>query len=754
MLEPTSAVGILPQNMTWPWLHEDLFLQYDPLLNVHDSDLSPMDIDIYPGQPALIPQAINTGRTASAVRLPESSHTEISCDVGNSLPDGVEPLPVSQAQIDVGFSEGCTPSSALLESNNSETLNDLRPTPDMSFSRASFSQTHNHSRDDIANDDAGRSASHRARYQQYVVQKLVDFACNVFAPPPDPIARKKFRQEICHEVEQAFGLKQLRSSHMEKSDLLDHFVELYLEHFYPLWPLFRKQDLVFDRVPLLLYITLTSIGSVYAGDAAAAYGFLTHEKIRQKIIIAPLQSQLSDEVYVPLCQSLLLIQTSALYFGRRQSFSIAQQLGSIIVSHARKMNLFNDGLFSNHHSKSGTPATASQEDIVSQWIRAETRKRLAFGILRAEVFIGQLLNSRTLVSYEEFNIELPCLSTVWEYTSTDLERHVMTLHNSQGSRREYLYSDLVRIAMDRKEVLPDLLHGDFELLLFGIQHAVWQFSHDRDMMPRLNKSFKSDFLTNPQNDLFGTWSYSVQNCDRSKTQQLWMPEGDNGQFNNTDLLDCYFRDMSDMQIDYLRCLSALRKWKRSFAATCMRTDITGVRNSLLASRLLYHLSFIRISADVQKIHLLNHQLVKGPVNAKSLRSIYDWASSQDAKVALEHACAIWSLISREIKREEHVRAKFNILTHISLFHAACVVWVFAGTHTSPTEAALDMVETSGNSSIDELLIHSANIPRITLDFAALLKTVTPAWMQSSSFSTTTSMMATRPFPKLPVLPGK
>lgn len=753
MLEPTSVVGILPQNMTWAWLHEDLFLQYDPLVNVHHADLFPMDVDSGQGQPTHISQMFTTRGSTPVLQRHQSTRSGIPCDNDNSLPDGVEPLVGPQLQVDVGFSDGGTPSSCLLEPTTSRALNELRPTPDMSCSTATSCQTYSHGPDDTANNDAGRSNPHRAQYQEHVVQKLVDFACNVFTVPPDPLARAKFRHEICCEVEEAFGLSHLRP-YAAKDDLLDHLVELYLEHFYPLWPLFRKQDLGSDRVPLLLYITLTSIGSIYAGDTAAAYGFMTHEKIRQKIIVAPLQSHLPDEVCVPLCQSLLLIQASALYFGRRQSFSIAQQLGSIIVSHARKMNLFNNGLYSYHHSEASARITTSQEDIVSHWIKAEIRKRLAFGILRAEVFISLLLNSRALVSYEEFNIELPCSSVIWEYNSMDLQKHVMTLHSSQGNRREYLYSDLVRIATDRNEALPDLLHRDFELLLFGIQQAVWQISHDREMMPRLNKKFQSDFLTNPQNDLFGTWSYSVQHCDRPNTQQHWMPQSDNGQLNSTDLLDCYFRDMSDMHIDYLRCLSALRKWKRSFAATCMRTDITKVRDSLLASRLLYHLSFIRITADIEKFHLLNHQLVKGPVDLNSLRLIWDWSSSQDAKVALEHACAIWSLISREIKRDEHVRAKFNILTHISLYHAASVVWVFAGTHKSATEAALDMIETSGNFSGDELLIHSVNIPRITLDFAALLRTVTPAWMQSSSFSTTTSMMATRPFPELPSLLGR
>lgn len=221
----------------------------------------------------------------------------------------------------------------------------------------------------------------------------------------------------------------------------------------------------------------------------------------------------------------------------------------------------------------------------------------------------------------------------------------------------------------------------------------------------------------------------------------------------TDLLDSSIRDMSDLKTDYTRASLVLRKWKQSFAA--MSTEILNARSSLLTSRLLYHLSFIQLRADIHTFHLLAHKLVKGDQSQTSIQnfisSVYRWAASRDAKVALEHACAIWSLISSETERSSQGRAKFNIASHISLYHAAAVVWAFAGTHSTISEASLDMGETRGKLKSDEFRIHRGNNERLMSNFATLLKKITPAWITISSFTNSLSIMASRPFPLLPAL---
>jgi hypothetical protein len=281
-------------------------------------------------------------------------------------------------------------------------------------------------------------------------------------------------------------------------------------------------------------------------------------------------------------------------------------------------------------------------------------------------------------------------------------------------------------------------------------------------MPRLAGSYGLEPKIERQNDLFGSWSFSLQHADHADNGdngRRWNSGhgdyGGSGLSDRTDLLDSSTRDMNDLKADFTRASLVLRKWKQSFAASTMATEIVSARSSLLASRLLYHLSFARLRADIHTFHLLAHKLVKGDQNQTPIQtfvsSVYRWAASRDAKVALDHACAIWSLISSETGRPSQGRAKFNIASHVSLYHAAAVVWAYAGTHDTISDASLDMGEGCGKAARDEYRIHRGNNAGLMCNFAALLKKITPAWITISSFTNSLSIMASRPFPVLPAL---
>ena len=747
-------------NMSWPWLHETLFLQNYPDL----------------GTPGVLANIPSVGDTTSLNGQWESETFPAT--------NPVSPWPVPSAHdqqvMNITANTNGLQQSHLLSSNTNETYlingrpflttvsevahesyvpkgsGDVKsyPPPPPSIIPASQSLSSNTTNKSDAKHAISVRMSDPQQAQRAVVDDLVNFAFDFSKATPDPATCATFWRKMSTRVEQAFDLYHVCPTRSGHHHLLHYFVDLFLEHFYPLWPMFRKNTFVHDRTSPHLFMTLASIGSMYAGKAAATYGFLTHEHIRLKLIIAPFQFQLPEDAYEPLCQSMVLVQVAALYFGHKQAFSVAQQLGSVIVSHARKINLFNNTIaFQNIERQNGR--TPKADEIVSNWVRSEARKRLAFGILRAEVFVGILLNTRPLVSFEEVNLELPCSNDIWSLEPAKLEQYVLGRYNRVDERRGYLYSDLVRIALDRGEALPNLNPVEFELILFGLQQLVWRFSHDLGLMPRLTGSYGLEPKIERQNDLFGSWSFSLQHPDQPGNGHRWNSASAVGLSDRTDLLDSSIRDMNDLKTDYARASLVLRKWKQSFAASTMSTEIVNARSSLLASRLLYHLSFVRLRADIHTFHLLAHKLVKGDHNQTSIQnfvaSVYRWAASRDAKVALEHACAIWSLISSETERSGQGRAKFNIASHISLYHAAAVVWAFAGTHEMISEAALDMGETRGKSVRDEFRIHRGNNAGLMSNFAALLKKITPAWITISSFTNSLSIMASRPFPLLPTL---
>jgi hypothetical protein len=748
-------------NMSWPWLHETLFLQNYPDL----------------GTPSVLGNIPSVGDTTS---LSNQVWDNEVFPVVNAVPPWPVPNAHNQQAMNVPANTNGLQQNPYLSSNNSESfLINGRPflntVPDVSHDSYIHKEkgdaksyaapqliapaTQSQPSKSVVRSDSSKQAvevrmSDPHEAQRAVVEDLVNFAFDFSNATPDPPTCASFWRKMSTRVEQAFDLYHVCPTRSGHQHLLHYFVDLFLENFYPLWPMFRKHTFVHDRTTPHLFMTLASIGSMYAGKAAATYGFLTHESIRLKLIIAPFQFQLPEDAYEPLCQSMVLIQVAALYFGHKQAFSVAQQLGSIIVSHARKINLFNNTIaFRNIERQNGR--TPKNDEIVSNWVRSEARKRLAFGILRAEVFVGILLNTRPLVSFEEVNLELPCSNDIWSYEPGKLEQYVLGRYNRVDERRGYLYSDLVRIALDRGEALPNLNPVEFELILFGLQQLVWRFSHDLGLMPRLTGSHGLEPKIERQNDLFGSWSFSLQHADQPESGCRWNSLLETDTAERTDLLDSSIRDMNDLKADFARASLVLRKWKQSFAASTMATEIVNARSSLLASRLLYHLSFVRLRADIHTFHLLAHKLVKGDQNQTPIQnfvsSVYRWAASRDAKVALEHACAIWSLISSETERSSQGRAKFNIASHISLYHAAAVVWAFAGTHDTISEASLDMGEMRGKSTRDEFRIHRGNNAGLMSNFAALLKKITPAWITISSFTNSLSIMASRPFPILPTL---
>lgn len=741
-------------NMSWPWLHETLFLQDYPGLgapfpNLDLMEATPLNNSTWEPEvfaPTPVPTwSVPSPQSQQLMSVPDNNNNGMQ--LNHLLSGGTDGGVVSNSRLLPHLAP------ATNQSGNPRATNGPHPASMYTARGPEIPQAQQMQKIINSSGSGTRSPSVRMadphQSQRAVVDELVNFAFDHLKANPEPGNSAGFWRNMSAKVEQAFDLYNICPTHSGGHHLLHHFVDLFFARFYPLWPLFRKQNFIYDRAPPHLFMTLASIGSMYAGEAAAAYGFLTHESIRIKLLVAPFQFQLAEDAYEPLCQSMLLIQVAALYFGHKQAFSIAQQLGSTIVSHARKINLFNNTLaFQNIERQSGR--TPKAEEILSNWIRSEGRKRLAFGILRAEVFVGIILNTRPLVSYEEMNLELPCPSDVWSLDPSDLQKHVLNSYHLQEGQRGHLYSDLVRITMDKGEALPILSPAGFELLLFGLQQPVWRFSHDLALMPRLTGERNPEPFTERQNDLFASWSFSAHHVDQPEDEYAWASDTANGSTARKDLLDCSLRDMHDLKSDYNRTFLVLRKWKQSFAATTMSAEIVGARSSLLASRLLYHLSFLRLKADIHTFHLLAHKLVKGDPRHTSIQtfvhSVYRWAVSRDAKVALEHACAIWSLISGETERAGQNRARFNIAAHISLYHAAAVVWAFAGTHASITEASLDMGETHGRSSRDEFRIHQGNNAGLMNNFVALFKKITPAWITISSFTTTLSIMASRPFP--------
>jgi hypothetical protein len=86
--------------------------------------------------------------------------------------------------------------------------------------------------------------------------------------------------------------------------------------------------------------------------------------------------------------------------------NLPKHLGALLVAQSRRLNLFEEP---SHRILDALeqPLQDHQEAQLARWRNLELRKRLAYGIMRADVYTSVLLNSRPLLSCEEIYLTLP-----------------------------------------------------------------------------------------------------------------------------------------------------------------------------------------------------------------------------------------------------------------------------------------------------------------------------------------------------------
>ena len=555
---------------------------------------------------------------------------------------------------------------------------------------------------------------------------------------------------MASRLEEAFSSLSIDVESSGYPHVLHYFLHLYFEHFHALWPLFPRRGFDFDSVPPMLYLTMSVVGSLYAGEGGSHYGWLLHENLRMALMTAPFVYHESGSCPEWLVQSMLITQMTILYSGQTRAFSYAQHLGSILGTECRKMNLLSDDHLRSGRSRVDRGIAFGPESSLSRWVHAETRRRLAYGIYRAEIMLSVLLNTRPLVSFEEINLTLPCSDDLLlgEGVAVVDELEV-SLRRDDVDSSGLLFSDLMRIATDRSEVMPDLDVRARELVLFGLQEAIWRFGHDPDMFDRLTGSgpFVSPFKTDNQHgsELFASRHMSVA----LTREEMLAAEGRVVEplVRKYDHLDCSLRTMNDLRLDFDRTISALQRWKQSFVGGQNASHLQRDRDAIVSSRLLYHLSFLRLKADIESLHQVAYKVDPDHHAYQDiLNRVYLWSHTKSAENALEHACAVWSLISSELARDKNHRAKFTLLSLIALHHAAIIVWAYAGTHQVPGSKMLERMDAFCGVFSGDFRIYRANTYTLLTHFATMFRAMTPAWNAMSSFSITVARMAELSFP--------
>ena len=486
---------------------------------------------------------------------------------------------------------------------------------------------------------------------------------------------------------------------------------------------------------------------MYGNNASGQYGSLMHEHLREFLAESLFDFQQNDNDSVCLAQARSLTQVAALYFGHKRAFSYAQHLGSILVAQARRMDLFSPPRSQRRLLPTPEPHSDSSANAkwLSRWIRAETRKRLAYSILRLEVYTSVLLNTRPLLSSEELQLELPCSSFLWLTKFPSDSHFIAAIHQDVASnnREKVLFCDTVRLAMDRDEHPPAFEVICVELLIFGLQHHVWRLCHDVEALVRLiGVQITPDLAFNGLDPeaIFTSrvplvHTKSLAGIDRSQLRSS------REQFE--DHLLQRFRHMDELRADHERTFNALRKWRHMFNHICSMQLTTNDRSSVMSSLLLYHLSFLRIFAPIDELHHISYHVTNDKTaDTEILNHIWTWSQSEQSRIAVQHACIIWSLLFAECERPLETQARFTFMAVLGLHHAAVVIWTYSGTHEQKSDLKL------GSSDDTEARIPIVKERRQVLMamFVQLFNRISPAWAFRSSFSAAAVRLSGTTFP--------
>ncbi|KAI9714537.1 MAG: hypothetical protein M1820_000499 [Bogoriella megaspora] len=584
-----------------------------------------------------------------------------------------------------------------------------------------------------------------ASSQTLVIEELFDYAQN-FAINQGSRRENHgpFWASMANNVQRAFYGHARFSNDTGAPHILQHFVDVYFERFHVLWTTFvRRKRSELTRTHPFLYLVMTSIGAMYEGVCGNAYGSMIHERIRLALLSSTCEFAESEQEPLWLCQSLLLTQLQALYFGQRRAFSYAQLLGCILVAQARRMNIFSARRYRPTHIQAMEKAQDFESKCIA-WALLEEKTRLAYGIFRADVYMSVLLTTRPFISFEEMDIEASSYSyNVNTDNVTEVQARMDYLITQQDPG--IWLSDLVRVALDRDEDLPNLEPPEHEVLIFGLQQAVWGFCNDTNAYQRLTGTATPPQLQEARSGLEET----------SNKQQAQMRSVGLGAKSSVNLLDDYLdystHRMKDMQTDNERLFFALQKWKQSFTRGQTRRQKEHERHFLLTGLLLYHLSYLRINAPIEALHRLSYALDDRRAPERSLcDTALQWLQGPFVNAAVDHAVSIWSLVHKELQRPAKNRARLNLFSFIGLHHSGVIVWMFACTHTAEEVQRSDLARltlpagVSQGTPYDAILCRE-NMSSLLTDLSGMFNRISPEWALRSSFAASAMKKANHKF---------
>ncbi|RAL03649.1 early growth response protein [Aspergillus ibericus CBS 121593] len=192
--------------------------------------------------------------------------------------------------------------------------------------------------------------------------------------------------------------------------VINSWVQLYFEHFHPVFPVLHKPTFCTPETHWLLIFTVSAIGAQYSGlPNAQTCSRAMHEMIRrQSLHLCENYNRNARELWFVLV--LLLNQLGLRYSGERRALEVAEVYQAIPVTVARRNRLLKSTV-SLHKILQLKVPMAQKWPI---WTFDEQRRRTGFAIWLSDMAFHTHLDLSSVIQIDEMQNTLPQTEDLWE----------------------------------------------------------------------------------------------------------------------------------------------------------------------------------------------------------------------------------------------------------------------------------------------------------------------------------------------------
>ncbi|KAJ5950083.1 hypothetical protein N7454_001667 [Penicillium verhagenii] len=203
----------------------------------------------------------------------------------------------------------------------------------------------------------------------------------------------------------------LQSAFFEVENL-KNFLDLYLKHYHPHFPIIHHPTLSVIACQPLLLIAILDLGSAMSTDETL---FHLGQKIHHSLRLIILNSgHFEPPISLWCLQALLLVQAYGKMISSRKNYEMAHIFHGTIITMMKRGSIYLTASTAQSSDPNELPEASWR-----RWISRESWRRTAFFAFVMDAQHACVFGHSPVLSVIDMRIALPCLESLWECTSAE-----------------------------------------------------------------------------------------------------------------------------------------------------------------------------------------------------------------------------------------------------------------------------------------------------------------------------------------------